>query len=100
MMWAWPCLAFNVCYQSHYDVSGLAHPIYFLVPFFLRDPSYYIIFHFETDWSRIRPLPSTTLIKVHDSAIYNALRTNQSNFACIQKMYIQQYILADSHFSC
>ena len=23
--------------------------------------SYYIIFYFETDWSRIRPLPSTTL---------------------------------------
>ena len=25
--------------------------------------SYYIIFHFETDWSRIRPLPSTTLTR-------------------------------------
>ena len=26
---------------------------------------YYNIFYFETDWSRIRPLPSTTLVDVH-----------------------------------
>ena len=30
--------------------------------YYTRLESYYIIFHFETDWSRIRPLPSTTLI--------------------------------------
>ena len=29
---------------------------------YTRLESYYIIFYFETDWSRIRPLPSTTLI--------------------------------------
>ena len=28
---------------------------------YTRLESYYIIFYFETDWSRIRPLPSTTL---------------------------------------
>ena len=31
--------------------------------YYTRLESYYIIFYFETDWSRIRPLPSTTLIK-------------------------------------
>ena len=30
--------------------------------YYTRLESYYIIFYFETDWSRIRPLPSTTLI--------------------------------------
>ena len=30
---------------------------------YTRLESYYIIFYFETDWSRIRPLPSTTLRK-------------------------------------
>ena len=30
---------------------------------YTRLESYYIIFYFETDWSRIRPLPSTTLNK-------------------------------------
>ena len=29
--------------------------------YYTRLESYYIIFNFETDWSRIRPLPSTTL---------------------------------------
>ena len=29
--------------------------------YYTRLESYYIIFYFETDWSRIRPLPSTTL---------------------------------------
>ena len=29
--------------------------------YYTRLVSYYIIFDFETDWSRIRPLPSTTL---------------------------------------
>ena len=28
---------------------------------------YIIIFYFETDWSRIRPLPSTTLIKINNT---------------------------------
>ena len=28
---------------------------------YTRLESYYIIFYFETDWSRIHPLPSTTL---------------------------------------
>ena len=31
--------------------------------YYTRLESYYIIFYFETDWSRIRPLPSTTLKK-------------------------------------
>ena len=30
--------------------------------YYTRLESYYIIFYFETDWSRIRPLPSSTLI--------------------------------------
>ena len=29
--------------------------------YYTRLESFYIIFYFETDWSRIRPLPSTTL---------------------------------------
>ena len=29
--------------------------------YYTRLESYYIIFYFETNWSRIRPLPSTTL---------------------------------------
>ena len=29
--------------------------------YYTRLESYYIIFYFETDWSRIRPLPSSTL---------------------------------------
>ena len=29
--------------------------------YYTKLESYYIIFYFETDWSRIRPLPSTTL---------------------------------------
>ena len=32
--------------------------------YYTRLESYYIIFYFETDWSRIRPLPSTTLIVI------------------------------------
>ena len=31
--------------------------------YYTRLESYYIIFYFETDWSRIRPLPSTTLTR-------------------------------------
>ena len=31
---------------------------------YTRLESYYIIFYFETDWSRIRRLPSTTLILI------------------------------------
>ena len=36
---------------------------------YTRLESYYIIFYFETDWSRIRPLPSTTLIEVDETGI-------------------------------
>ena len=32
--------------------------------YYTRLESYYIIFYFETDWSRIRPLTSTTLTVV------------------------------------
>ena len=32
--------------------------------YYTRLVSYYIIFRFETDWSRIRPLPTTTLTKL------------------------------------
>ena len=32
--------------------------------YYTRLESYYIIFYFETDWSRIRPLPSTTFISL------------------------------------
>ena len=39
--------------------------------YYTRLVSYYIIFHFETDWSRIRPLPSTTLrIRPHKLYYY------------------------------
>ena len=34
--------------------------------YYIRLESYYIIFYFGTDWSRIRPLPSTTLINLKD----------------------------------
>ena len=32
--------------------------------YYIQFYSYYIILYFESDWSRIRPLPSTTLIKL------------------------------------
>ena len=43
---------------------------------YTRLESYYIIFYFETDWSRIRPLPSTTLIAqnyIYDVALEECL---------------------------
>ena len=45
--------------------------------YYTRLESYYIIFYFETDWSRIRPLPSTTLIIVFVVIyIYNCTNYN------------------------
>ena len=35
--------------------------------YYTRLVSYYIIFHFETDCSRIRPLTSTTLVSIYAS---------------------------------
>ena len=34
--------------------------------YYTRLDSYYIIFYFETDWSRILPLPSTTLSHIEE----------------------------------
>ena len=39
--------------------------------YYTRLESYYIIFYFEADWSRIRPLPSTTLISNSPASVYN-----------------------------
>ena len=35
--------------------------------YYTKLESYYIILYFETDWSCIRPLPSTTLIKIESN---------------------------------
>ena len=51
--------------------------------YYTRLESYYIIFYFETDWSRIRPLPSTTLIKITDLLVNTVARNNLNcNLIC------------------
>ena len=48
--------------------------------YYTRLESYYIIFYFETDWSRIRPLPSTTLNEgVHQLFVFTARKVSISN---------------------
>ena len=47
--------------------------------YYTRLESYYIIFYFETDWSRIRPLPSTTLMVSYKLKQLIARYSNRNN---------------------
>ena len=57
---------------------------------YTRLESYYIIFYFETDWSRIRPLPSTTLTCEEKNYCFTlplgVLQTAQTNETCEVKL--------------
>ena len=66
--------------------------------YYTRLESYYIIFYFETDWSRIRPLPSSTLIVcvcVHFfSCIYNKILI----YMCMEFLFL--LLLAVTYRHC
>ena len=54
--------------------------------YYIQFYSYYIMLYFESDWSRIRPLPSTTL-KTNEEVLF----MNAVGFSAINAVKIQEY---------
>ena len=70
---------------------------------YTRLESYYIIFYFETDWSRIRPLPSTTLILINTIATPILIKMHKAwltLFKTFNDEKIITYVLSDQIQFC